>query len=214
MNTKCVVLIGHNPKRHSWTPIFNMINAARANGAKLIVLDPRVSEQAAQADLHLSLRAGTDAAMLFGWLNVIIEEKLYDQDFVRDWTVGWDELCARVAEYPLDRVEQVTGVDRDQIRTAARMYATAKSAVIPWTPITDQQISSTSGIRLQSIIRAITGNLDVVGGETLGGFNPDFLPEVKSPIPRSPQPGTARQTARLWRPSGLQPTGPRTCSVT
>ena len=177
MNTKCVVLIGHNPKRHSWTPIFNMINLARLNGAKLIVLDPRVSEQAAQADLHLSLRAGSDAAMLLGWLHVIIEEELYDADFVRDWTVGWDDLRARVAEYPLERVEEITGVDREQIRAAARMYATAESAVIPWTPITDQQISSTSGIRLQSILRAVTGNLDVVGGESLGGFNPDYIAE-------------------------------------
>ena len=179
MNSKCVVLIGHNPKRHSWTPIFNMINLARLNGAKLIVIDPRVSEQAAQADLHLSLRAGSDAAMLLGWLHVIITEELYDADFVRDWTIGWDDLRARVAEYPLERVEEITGVDREQIRAAARMYATAESAVIPWTPITDQQISSTSGIRLQSILRAVTGNLDVVGGESLGGFNPDYIPESR-----------------------------------
>ncbi len=179
MNTKCVVLFGHNPKKHSWTPIFNMINLARAGGAKVIVLDPRVSEQAEVADLHLRLRAGTDAAMMLGWLNVIINERLYDEDFVREWTVGWDDLCERVAEYPLERVEKITGVDRELIAEAARAYAMADSAVIPWTPITDQQLSSTSAIRLQSILRAITGNLDVVGGESLGGFNPDYIPESR-----------------------------------
>jgi len=178
-NSKCIVLFGHNPRKHSWTPIYNALNVARDNGAKVIVLDPRVSDQAETADLHLRLRAGTDAAMCLGWLNVIIDEKLYDEDFVRDWTVGFEELCERVREYPLERVAEITGVDAQEIAAAARMYATAESACIPWTPITDMQISSTSAIRLHSILRALTGNLDVRGGELLGGFNPNYVPESK-----------------------------------
>ncbi len=67
-NTNCIVLFGHNPRKHSWTPIFNAINAAKDRGAKVIVLDPRISDQAETADLHLRLRAGTDAAMCLGWL--------------------------------------------------------------------------------------------------------------------------------------------------
>ena len=176
-NTNCIVLFGHNPKKHSWTPIYNQVEAARARGAKVIVLDPRVSEQAAVADLHLRLRAGTDAAMCLGWLKVIFDEELYDKDFVRDWCIGFDELKARVDEYPLERVEEITGVDRELIAEAARIYANADGAIIPWTPITDMQISSTSAIRLHSILRAVTGNLDVVGGETLGGFNASYVPE-------------------------------------
>ncbi|MEM1433782.1 MAG: molybdopterin-dependent oxidoreductase [Pseudomonadota bacterium] len=176
-NTNCIVLFGHNPRKHSWTPIYNAINGAKARGAKVIVLDPRVSDQAETADLHLRLRAGTDAAMCLGWLKVIFDEGLYDKQFVRDCCVGFDALRARVDEYPLERVEAITGVPRDQIAEAARMYAQADGAVIPWTPITDQQVSSTSAIRLHSILRAVTGNLDVVGGETLGGFNPDYIPE-------------------------------------
>ena len=176
-NTNCIVLFGHNPRKHSWTPIYNLIEAARARGAKVIVLDPRVSEQAAAADLHLRLRSGTDAAMCLGWLKVIFDEGLYDKKFVAKWCVGFDELKARVDEYPLARVEEITGVDRNLIAEAARTYATADGAIIPWTPITDMQISSTSSIRLHSILRAVTGNLDVVGGEVLGGFNPNFIPE-------------------------------------
>lgn len=176
-NTNCIVLFGHNPRKHSWTPIYNAINAARERGAKVIVLDPRVSEQAEVADLHLRLKAGTDAAMCLGWLKVIIDEELYDKEFVRQWCVGFEALAERVGEYPLERVEAITGVDRELIAEAARMYANADGAVIPWTPITDMQISSTSAIRLHSILRAITGNLDIVGGETLGGFNPDYIPE-------------------------------------
>ena len=176
-NTNCIVLFGHNPRKHSWTPIFNQINAARARGAKVIVLDPRVSGQAKNSDLHLRLRAGTDAAMCLGWLKVIFDEELYDQDFVANYCTGFDELKARVDEYPLERVEEITGVDRELIAEAARMYAGADGAIIPWTPITDMQISSTSAIRLHSILRAVTGNLDVMGGETLGGFNKSYIPE-------------------------------------
>ena len=176
-NSKCIVLFGHNPRKHSWTPIYNMINAAKANGAKVIVLDPRVSEQAETADMHLRLRAGTDAAMCLGWLNVIINEALYDRDFVDEYTTGFAELSERVNEYPLSRVAEITGVPAEQIAEAARLYATAESACIPWTPITDMQISSTSAIRLHSILRALTGNLDIPGGELLEGFNPNYISE-------------------------------------
>ena len=178
-NSKCIVLFGHNPRKHSWTPIYNMINQARASGARVIVMDPRISDQAEVADLHLRLRSGTDAAMCLGWLNVIINEELYDKDFVTEYTVGFDELCERVAEYPLERVAEITGVDAELIAEAARMYATAESACIPWTPITDMQISSTSAIRLQSLLRALTGNIDIPGGEVFAGFDPNYIPESK-----------------------------------
>lgn len=178
-NASCVVLLGHNPRKHSWTPIFNMIEAARKQGAETIVVDPRVSEQAERATLHLQIRAGTDAALLLGWLKVILDEKLYDGDFVRDWCIGFDELRARADEYPLDRVAEITGVDAELIARAARIYAKADGAVIPWTPITDQQLDSTSSIRLQSILRAITGNLDVVGGDLLHGLHPGYRTEAE-----------------------------------
>ena len=171
------MLFGHNPRKHSWTPIYNAIRSAKARGAKVIVLDPRISDQAEGADLHLRLRAGTDAAMCLGWLKVIIDEGLYNKAFVKKWCVGFEQLCERVNEYPLERVAEITGVEQKLIADAARMYAKADGAVIPWTPITDQQVSSTSAIRLHSILRAITGNLDVVGGEILGGFNPGYIPE-------------------------------------
>ncbi|HAO55950.1 MAG TPA: hypothetical protein DCR03_10090, partial [Gammaproteobacteria bacterium] len=69
------------------------------------------------------------------------------QEFVRDWTVGFDEFVERCKEYPLERVSEITGCSEESIRSAARMFATSKSACIPWSPITDQQVSSTSAIR-------------------------------------------------------------------
>lgn len=181
-NTKCIVLFGHNPKRHSWTPIYNAIRRAQERGAKLIVLDPRRSENAEVADLWLPLKPGTDAAMCLGWLKVIIDEGLYDKDFVERWTVGFDALRRRVEEFPLERVAKITGVDADLIARAARMYAGIHPAVIPWTPITDQQRNSTSAIRLMSTLRAICGNLDVKGGEVFHGFHPDIVHESELEI--------------------------------
>ena len=172
LNSKCIVLIGHDPRRHSWTMEYKAIRMAQAAGAKLIVLDPRRSENAERADIWLPLRAGTDAALLLGWLRVIVDEELYDKDFVRDWTVGFDDLVERLQEYPLERVAEITGVPEEQIRESARMYATTAPACIPWTPITDQQVSSTSAIRLQCMLRAITGNVDVKGGDVFVGFSP------------------------------------------
>ena len=172
LNSKCIVLFGHDPRRHSWTLEYKSIRTAQAAGAKLIVLDPRKSENADVADIWLPLRAGTDAAMTLGWLNVIIEEALYDKEFVTKWIHGFDEFAQRVREYPLARVAEITGVEESLIRDAARMYATSGPAAIPWSPITDQQVSSTSAIRLQCALRALTGNLDVKGGEMFSGFNP------------------------------------------
>ncbi|MCW3040477.1 MAG: dehydrogenase [Solirubrobacterales bacterium] len=138
-----------------------------------------MSGQAEKADIHLQLRAGTDAAMYLGWLRVIVDEGLYEEDFVRDWTTGFDELKERLAEYPLDRVAEITGVAPEQIQAAARMYAGARSACMPWSPTTDQQVSSTSAIRCQSILKAICGHLDVPGGELMYGFNAEYLTESK-----------------------------------
>ncbi|MCG8592625.1 MAG: molybdopterin-dependent oxidoreductase [Proteobacteria bacterium] len=205
-NASCVVLLGHNPRKHSWTPIYNLIEGARRRGAKTIVVDPRVSDQAERATLHLQIRAGTDAALLLGWTKVIIDEGLYDKDFVRDWCVGFDELSARVDEYPLERVAEITGVKAERIAEAARIYADADGAVIPWTPITDQQLDSTSAIRLQSILRALTGNLDVVGGELLSGVRPDWRSEAElqlhdeiSPQQRAKQLGYEKHPVYTYR---------------
>ena len=108
-----------------------MIESARERGAKVIVLDPRISEQAEVADIHLRLRSGTDAAMCLGWLKVIFDEGLYNKKFVEKWCVGFEDLKARVDEYPLSRVEEITGVSRHLIPEAARPYANAHGPFIP-----------------------------------------------------------------------------------
>ena len=77
LNSNCIVLFGHDPRRHSWTMEYKSIRMRQAKGARLIVLDPRKSENAEVADIWLPLRAGTDAIMTFGWLKVCL---LYTSD--------------------------------------------------------------------------------------------------------------------------------------
>lgn len=176
--TERIFLLGHDPKLHSWTPIYNAIRAMQKRGGKLIVADPMLSENAKQADVHLQLKPGTDAAMLFGMIKVILDEELYDKDFIRDYAHGFEEFRARVDEFPLSRVQEITGIAPETIQKAARMYAEAP-AVIPWTPITDQQRNSTTAIRLQCYLRALCGNVDSEGGDLLHGFHRDIISETE-----------------------------------
>lgn len=153
----CIVLFGQTRSPENWPQDYLGIMAARKRGAKLIVIDPRTSNLAQQADYHLPLRYGTDAALLLGWLNVIITENLYDHEFVALRTVGFEKLAERVKDYSPERVAEITRLDAEMIRETARIYAKSEGAVIPWGVVTDMQKNSTSAIRCQCILRAICG---------------------------------------------------------
>jgi anaerobic selenocysteine-containing dehydrogenase len=175
-HTKVIVMWGHDPQPNKWTAEYLWARDAMKRGAKMIVVDPRISFSAKRADLHLRLRPGSDPALLMGWLHVIINEELYDKEFVRNWTVGFDQLKDRVQEYTPQRVEEITWVPADQVVAAARMYASGP-AIIPWNPATDQISNSTQALRAMGILRAICGNLDAEGGEMLMGYHPTVMTE-------------------------------------
>ena len=98
-NTRCMVLWGVNPEASSPYGAQNIIKLQEEKGAKLIVIDPRRIPLAERADIWAQLRPGTDTALALGMLNVIINEELYDKAFVKQWTVGFDELRAHVQDY-------------------------------------------------------------------------------------------------------------------
>ncbi len=162
---KCIVVWACNPL---WTnpDEYKAEGFWRAykKGSRLIVVDPRKGFLANRADLWLQLRPGTDAALAMGFLNVIIEEELYDREFVEKYIHGWDAFVKRVREYPLDRVEEITWVGRDLIREAARVYASTKPACIQWGVPIEQTLNCTDANRLLTALMAVTGNLDVPGG--------------------------------------------------
>jgi anaerobic selenocysteine-containing dehydrogenase len=135
-------------------------------GTRLIVIDPRPTELAARAHTWLQLRPGSDLTLALGMINVIINEGLFDKAFVDNWTVGFDKLKAHIQDYSPERVEGITWLSAETIRKAARFYATNKPACIQWGNAIDQGVNSFQTARAVSILRAITDNLGVPGGES------------------------------------------------
>ena len=117
------------------------------------------------ADIHLQLKPGTDGALALGMANVIIEEGLYDRDFVAEYTVGFPEYRAYVKDFSPERVEGITGVPAEKIREAARLYATTKPAA--FMPSAAPVVHHTNGVqnlRAALALIGLTGNFDVTGG--------------------------------------------------
>ena len=100
-----------NPDEYKGEPF----SVALDHGAKLMVVDPRLTRPAARANVWLQLRPGTDAALALGLFNVIVHEELYDKEFVQKYTHGWEPFVKRVNEYPLDKVEEITWVPKEKI---------------------------------------------------------------------------------------------------
>jgi len=168
---KSVVVWGNNvvwtnPDEYTGENLMRVLS----EGAKLIVVDPRLTYLAGRADVWLQVRPGTDTALALGMANVIIEEELYDREFVSEYVHGWDKFVERVREYPLERVEEITWVPQEKIREAARLYARTKPAAIQWGVAIEQGRNCSDTNRTLIYLAAITGNLDAPGG------NAFFLP--------------------------------------
>jgi len=164
-NPRCVMVWGSNvvitnPDEYKGESLMRVLS----DGAKLIVIDPRLTYLAGRADIWLQLRPGTDAALALGMANVIIHEDLYDKKFVKEYVYGWDKFVERVGEYTPDRVEEVTWVPAQKIKEAARLYARTKPASIQWGVAIEQTINCTDNIRALISLMAMTGNLDAPGG--------------------------------------------------
>lgn len=172
VHTKLLVLWANQ------APKTNPIKWARGRHVqKLIVIDPRKTEVAATADMWLQPRPGTDGAIGMGWLNVIINENLYDKEFVEQWTTGFGDLRKRVQEYPPEKVSEITWVPKEKIIESARMYATVKPGYILWgSPTAYYGLNTAETERTRCCLRAITGNLNVRGGNQL---IPPFPKQVK-----------------------------------
>jgi len=155
--------------KHSRPGAWKDYLAAKEKGLKSIVVDPRRTEIASMANIHLQLRPGTDGALALGLLNVIINEQLYDKEFVEKWTVGFDGLKKLVQEYPPEKVEQITWVPATKVREAAVLFATEKPARIRTSP--GAVVHCSNGVQNQRavmLLSAVTGNLGVPGGDQDG----------------------------------------------
>ena len=163
--TKCIILWGTNP-RASAHPMNDSVRAGLKDDVKLIVIDPRRTPFAKLATLHLQPRPGTDGALALGMLHVIISRSLYDQEFVQQWTVGFEELRVAVQDWNPDKVSAITGVPAGHIVEAARLYATNRPAALVEYTTPEHNPNGTQTVRAISCLIAITGNFDTPGGNT------------------------------------------------
>jgi anaerobic selenocysteine-containing dehydrogenase len=139
------------------------LRAARKKGAKLIVIDPKRIDVAKKADFWIRPRPGSDGALAMGLLKVVIDEKLYDEDFVSNRTLGFDELQYEVKKFSLEDVARVTWVPPDQIERFARIYTRHKPAFIRMGNVFSHGVNSLQAVRAVCILSAITGPPNIPG---------------------------------------------------
>jgi len=186
-NTRCMVVWGSNPADSrsyadgtAYGRFSQLIPEAKRHGAKLIVIDPRHINLVDIADKWLAIEPGRDDALALSIINLIISERLYDKDFVDQWTVGFDQLAEHVKRFTPEWAQHITKLRANDIREVAWTYATTKPSLIRWGNAIDQNHNAVQTARAIGILCAITGNLDIKGGNV-------FFPEPSlSPLIAEP----------------------------
>ncbi len=166
--TKCILTQGINPAQ-SVPRLWKSMRDAKKLGTKIINIDPRRTETSEIADIWLQLRPGTDTALLMSMINVVIEEELYDKEFVTKWCYGFDKVRERAAEYPPEKVAAITWVPAEKIRECARLFATNMPALAINGMGVEHLQNGVQAIQTKFILSAITGNVDIDGGDYLSG---------------------------------------------
>jgi formate dehydrogenase alpha subunit len=137
-------------------------------GSKLIVVDPRITPLARFADIHLRVRSGSDAALLNGMMNVIINDGLDDKEFIKRRTEGFEKFRKTVERYTPEMVEKISGVRADDLKSAAKMYANAERGMIIYCLGITQHITGTDNVLSLANLALLTGNI----GKEGTGVNP------------------------------------------
>lgn len=155
--TKCLLIFGYNAA-DSHPVVARHILKARANGAKVIVCDPRKIESARIADQWLPLRNGSNMALVNALAYTLIDEGLYDQDYVDRYTEGFDAFREIVQNYQPEKVEHITGLKGEDVRQAARTYANASESMILWGMGVTQYGQAVDVVRGLAGLALMTGN--------------------------------------------------------
>lgn len=170
VDPKCIIIWGSNPQNTgSNFRCYTQKDVARAmkNGAKLIMMEPGKNRYCEKADFWLRLKPGSDGALAMGMAKVIIDESLYDAEYIAKYTVGFEELKKEVLNFTLQDVEDETWIDADSIREVARTYATSKPGLIMWGNALENSVAALQICRAVSMLRGLTGNVGVEGGELI-----------------------------------------------
>jgi anaerobic selenocysteine-containing dehydrogenase len=180
---KLVLLWGTNTltsNPHLWPALAR----ARAEGARLIAIDPIRTRTAAQCDAHLAIRPGTDAALALGMMHIILRDGLQDREYLERYTEGWEQLPEQVSTWTPERTAGVTGLAPKEIEELAHAYATIRPSFIRLNYGLQRHAGGGMAVRSISLLPAITGAWrDVGGGATLstsGTFHMD-VPRLTRP---------------------------------
>ena len=160
---RLVILWGANPlvtHHHIW----KFIEAARRRGAHVVVIDPVRTRTADQADEHLALRPGTDAALALGLLHVVVARGAEDRDFIEAHTLGWEAFRARILEYPPARVSEITGLPVGRIEDLGERLAAARPTAIRIGPGMQRHAGGGMAVRAITCIPGVTGDWRHPGG--------------------------------------------------
>ena len=167
LDSNLYILWGHNPDESDF-PLRLAIEENLKKGAKIVVIDPKRIPLADHAEMYLRIRPGTDGAMALAMINVIINEKLYDADFIEKYTFGFDKLVPHIQKFTPEWAEKITWVPAQEIRKLAHLFAKTKGAgIYQGTNTQDQTANGTQNSRIFSVLQVITGNINNPGGWTI-----------------------------------------------
>ncbi|WP_171112257.1 MULTISPECIES: molybdopterin oxidoreductase family protein [Streptomyces] len=163
--TGCVILVGSN-LAETMPPALRYLTELKDNGGTLIVIDPRRTRTAEQADLHLAPRPGTDLALALGLLHLVVAEGRADEEYIRERTTGWEDArAAAMAHWP-EYVERITGVSVPQLREAVRLFCEPETAMVLTARGPEQQSKGTDTVGAWINLCLATGR----AGRPLSGY--------------------------------------------
>jgi anaerobic selenocysteine-containing dehydrogenase len=165
-STRAVIIWAHNPAWSMAREMQELVNA-KERGVKIIDVDPRMTPTTRLADIHLQLRPGTDGALALGMARVIINERLYDKEFVLNWTHGFQEFSDYVQQFTPEKVEEVTGIPAAKMAAAARLYASNRPT--GWITSASPTVHHWNGCQNHRAISAMTA---IAGAVPVPGFEP------------------------------------------
>ena len=169
-NADLIIVWGTDPSTSTPPAMFEQLKTAADEGAEIIVIDPRKTASAELPDSEwIPIRPGSDGALALGLSHILIRDGLYDQDFVKDWTVGFDAFAEYVKAFPPERVAQLTGIDQETIEDLAERIADAEGATYVMYTGLEYTKSGVQNIRAVMVLWALAGQLDVEGGRCFLG---------------------------------------------